>query len=172
MISFNFRAKRMLAFDSWCQRTLDKTPSIKVLDVKPISWIFGAIAWLQNRKWLITRKRKELKLCNHAASDIIRLFRSFWSGYWALYLFSNQSYIYFKSRQRRANETREKVALPLKLNFRLFFGDYWDYNLQLKAENPLFTECSKIMQDMTGLLGGHTVKIWPKNGQNKEKYWF
>ena len=44
MISFNFRAKRMLAFDSWCQRTLDKTPSIKVLDVKPISWIFGAIA--------------------------------------------------------------------------------------------------------------------------------
>ena len=151
MISFNFRVKRMLAFDSWCQRTLGKTPNIKVLDVKPIFWIFGAIAWLQKWKWPITRKRKELELWNHTASDIIRLFRSFWSGYWALYLFSNQSYSYFKSAQSSANGTREKVALPLKLNFRLFFGDYWDYNLQLKAEKPLFTECFIIMQELTGL---------------------
>ena len=125
---------------------------IKVLGAKPISWIFGAIAWLQKRKWPITRKRKELELWNHAASDIIRLFRSLWSGYWALYLFSNQSYSYFKSAQIDAIGTREKVALPLKLNFRLFFGDYWDYNLQLKAEKPLFTGCFIIMQDLTGLV--------------------
>ena len=26
----------MLAFDSWCQRTLGKTPNIKILGVKPI----------------------------------------------------------------------------------------------------------------------------------------
>ena len=70
---FNFRVKLMLAFDSWCQKTLGKTPNIKVLGVKPIFWIFGAVAWLQKRKWPITRKRKELELWNHAASDIIRL---------------------------------------------------------------------------------------------------